>query len=95
MSDLTKRLRGIYEIPVNDGAGPLDGKNSFTRTFDNMPPICIEAADRIEALEECLLEFIAEHDNAALDQPGAKTLILHWARNNDMISKARALLEEK
>lgn len=51
MNDLVNRLRGIYTIPVNDGAGPLDGKNTFTRTFDNLPPIMGEAADAIERLQ--------------------------------------------
>lgn len=27
MENLIKRLRGIYEIPVNDGAGPLNGED--------------------------------------------------------------------
>ena len=45
---LTDRLRGIYTIPVNDGAGLLDGKHTFTRTFPTVP-IQVEAAERIEA----------------------------------------------
>lgn len=44
-----QRLRGIYAIPVNDGAGLLDGRDTFTRTFE-MPPICGEAADLIEKM---------------------------------------------
>lgn len=57
MNDLVNRLRGIYTIPVNDGAGPLDGKDTFTRTFDNLPPIMGEAANRIEALEALLRQL--------------------------------------
>jgi len=49
-ADLVKRLRGEYEIPVNDGAGPLDGKDTFTRTFP-VPPIHTEAANAIEELQ--------------------------------------------
>lgn len=46
---LTDRLRGIYTIPVNDGGGLLDGKDTFTNTFP-VPPINIEAAEEIERL---------------------------------------------
>lgn len=49
-STLVDRLRGIYNIPVNDGAGPLDGKDTYTREFGTTP-IQSEAADRIEQLE--------------------------------------------
>ena len=87
MSDLTKRLRGIYEIPVNDGAGPLDGKNTFTRTFDNMPPICIEAADRIDALEECLRELVADITDSEHSP--------HDWSEQVVVKQARALLGEK
>jgi hypothetical protein len=47
--ELVNRLRGIYTIPVNDGAGLLDGKDTFTREFKT-PPIQKEAADTIERL---------------------------------------------
>lgn len=63
MSDLTNRLRGIYTIPVNDGAGPLDGKTTVTRTFDNLPPIMGEAADRIEALEREIAAMTEAYEN--------------------------------
>lgn len=55
-TDLVNRLRGIYTIPVNDGAGPLNGKDTVTRTFGNLPPIMGEAADAIETLEARLSE---------------------------------------
>jgi hypothetical protein len=42
------RLRGTYSIPVNDGAGPLNGSTTFVRTF-SAPPIQAAAADLIEA----------------------------------------------
>jgi hypothetical protein len=35
---LINRLRGIYTIPVNDGAGPLNGSDTFSRKFDGVPP---------------------------------------------------------
>lgn len=50
MSDIVERLRGIYTVPVDDGGGLLDGKDTFTRTFDGLPPIWGEAADEIERL---------------------------------------------
>ena len=46
---LVDRLRGIYTIPVNDGAGLLHGKDTYTQTFE-VPPINLEAADEIERL---------------------------------------------
>lgn len=46
---LVDRLRGVYSVPVNDGAGPLDGKDTFTREFKT-PPIQHEAALEIECL---------------------------------------------
>lgn len=49
--DLVDRLRGIYTVAVNDGAGPLLGKDTFTRVNDGfIPPIQKEAADEIERL---------------------------------------------
>lgn len=47
---LIERLRGTYRIPVNDGAGPLNGSNEFVRFF-KPTPIMVEAADRIAELE--------------------------------------------
>ena len=41
-------------MQVDDGAGPLNGSNTFTTTFDNLPPINEEAAKRIEELEDQL-----------------------------------------
>jgi len=55
LSDLVNRLRGIYTIPVDDGAGLLDGKPTFTRRFE-VSPISSEAADVVEALVETLRE---------------------------------------
>lgn len=48
--DLINRLRGIYVTKVDDGAGLLNGKDTFTREFP-VPPICKEAAIFIEAQE--------------------------------------------
>lgn len=46
-STLVNRLRGIYTIPVDDGAGPLNGSDTFT----GLPAINEEAAREIERLQ--------------------------------------------
>jgi hypothetical protein len=51
--DLVDRLRGQYHLPVNDGAGPLNGSMTFSREFPT-PPIQKEAAAVIEGLREVL-----------------------------------------
>ena len=60
--DLVRRLRGEYRIPVNDGHGPLNGRNTYVRQFSeaerlglhaacyDVPPIYTEAAEAIEEL---------------------------------------------
>lgn len=51
---LVDRLRGIYVLPVNDGLGLLDGKDTFTRDFSkehNSPLEWIVAANLIERLD--------------------------------------------
>ena len=53
-TSLVNRLRGIYTVPVDDGAGLLNGSDTFTRKFDGLPPINEEAAKRIEQLESDL-----------------------------------------
>ena len=58
---LIDRLRGIYTIRVNDGAGPLNGKDTFTREFDNLPPINKHAA--------CALEKLASHIYETKESP--------------------------
>lgn len=64
--DLVNRLRGIYIIPVNDGAGLLDGKDTYTRTF-HAPQLQHDAANEIERLYarivelEAVLQDIADH----------------------------------
>lgn len=51
--DLVDRLRGKYVLPVNDGAGLLNGKDTLTRQFET-PPIHHEAAAEIERLRKVL-----------------------------------------
>ena len=61
---IVNRLRGIYTIPVDDGAGLLNGKDTFTRDFDasTLPPINAEAANEIERQRRivCLYWHIAD-----------------------------------
>ena len=65
---LIERLRGLIRIPVNDGAGLLDGKDFFERSFPTSN-LAREAADRIEALEKALREAIrALRWNDAVDE---------------------------
>lgn len=47
--DIVERLRGKVRVPVNDGAGLLDGKDFFERTFPTSKA-AMEAADEIESL---------------------------------------------
>lgn len=54
-SQLSNRLRGVYQIPVDDGAGPLEGETHFTRHFETSP-IMKAAADRIDLLEALLID---------------------------------------
>lgn len=56
MSDIVKRLRGIYRIPVNDGGGLLNGSDTFERRFEPTP-IMVEAAAEIEALRARVAEL--------------------------------------
>jgi hypothetical protein len=53
---LQDRLRGIYTLAVNDGAGLLNGKDTFTRKFPT-PPIQKEAADALDRLEARIAEL--------------------------------------
>lgn len=60
---LLDRLRGVYTIPVNDGAGPLNGSMTFTRKFPTLP-LNLEAATEIERLRALL----ATHDHLHNEQ---------------------------
>ena len=70
--DLVDRLRGQYHLPVNDGAGPLNGSMTFSREFPT-PPIQKEAADEIERLRRVLLNIIElDHHNHGPESRAAK-----------------------
>ena len=58
---LVDRLRGIYTIPVNDGGGLLNGKDTYTNTF-TVPRINHEAAEEIERLRKGLEDIIHHHE---------------------------------
>jgi hypothetical protein len=87
MSDLVDRLRGKYVIPVRDGAGPLNGKDTFTRQFDT-PPIHHEAAARIEALENALRNMTANFRTSLLLVRDHETRALGL----DLVAEATVLL---
>lgn len=59
MADIVERLRGKYRLPLSDGAGPLNGSDTFERTFP-VSPIQKEAADEIERLRADALRELAE-----------------------------------
>ena len=48
--DIVRRLRGVIVIPVNDGAGLLDGKDTFTRDFGYQGLLQENAAALIEQM---------------------------------------------
>ncbi len=52
---ICNRLRGQYNIPVNDGAGPLNGSMVFSRSFQTTP-IQNAAADLIDQLQATVAE---------------------------------------
>lgn len=62
---LVERLRGVYTIPINDGAGRLNGSYEMTRTFET-PPIQHEAAAEIERLRTGIKSFLYGDYNGPL-----------------------------
>jgi hypothetical protein len=60
---LIERLRGLIRVPVNDGAGLLDGKDFFERSFPTSN-LAREAAARIEQLEAALRKIALFADSA-------------------------------
>lgn len=66
---LVERLRGIFRVPVKDGAGLLDGKDFFERTFPSSQ-LARDAADEIERLKNDLEDAQIEIRN--LGNTGAR-----------------------
>ena len=58
--DIVERLRGKVRVPVNDGAGLLNGLDYFERTFPTSKA-AMEAADEIEKLREQLVQLRMDH----------------------------------
>lgn len=50
LEDLPNRLRGVITIPVNDGAGLLDGKDTFTRDYGYQGELQHRASLLIESI---------------------------------------------
>jgi hypothetical protein len=67
LSTLCDRLRGRYTLGVNDGAGPLNGSDTFTREFQT-PPIQREAAEAIEALLAAQTKSMSDKDDEFTDR---------------------------
>lgn len=76
--DLVDRLRGQYHLPVNDGAGPLNGSMTFSREFPT-PPIQKEAAAELERLSALWIAETRENERlrAALDRLGSSEAMTH------------------
>ena len=64
--DIIERLRGKIRVPVNDGAGLLDGKDFFERSFPTSK-VAMEAADEIERLRIVLQAMRGQIMNAKID----------------------------
>jgi len=77
---LVNRLRGIYTMQVNDGAGLLNGSDTFIRQFDGLPPINEEAANRIEKLEEALQAIVKHQEVIAASMASASVTHLIASR---------------
>jgi hypothetical protein len=62
--DIVERLRGKVRVPVNDGAGLLDGKDFFERTFPTSKA-AMEAAEEIDRLRAALknIEYASRKDS--------------------------------
>lgn len=60
-STICDRLRGQYNVPVSDGAGPLNGSTVFNRYFQTTP-IQNAAADLIEQLQVQIASLNAESE---------------------------------
>jgi len=58
-------------IPIRDGAGPLDGKTEFARSFP-VPPIAVNAADVISVL--ALFAYVSSEASAELHDFAAALL---------------------
>ena len=88
---LTERLRGLIRVPVNDGAGLLDGKDFFERSFPTSN-LAREAADRIEALDAALRGATYENDRLQASAGMAQ----YWREQYDLVrahmEKVRAAL---
>ena len=60
VAGLIDRLNGRYTIPVNDGAGLLNGKDTFSRTF-TVPSIQLEAAAALQRQAEENKRILTTH----------------------------------
>jgi hypothetical protein len=84
---LVDRLRGQYHLPVNDGAGPLNGSMTFSREFET-PPIQHEAADTIEQMRHLLLRWVNIAENGLY---GERTK--HPLKKHPIVAQTLAMLD--
>ena len=82
MSELTKRLR---ERIISESVRDFDTGELKMREAQD--PLAVEAADRIEALEECLRELVADITDSEHSP--------HDWSEQVVVKQARALLGEK
>jgi hypothetical protein len=78
---LVERLRGIVRVPVNDGAGLLDGKDFFERSFPTSN-LAHEAADLITQLR-------AERDAAAREASTLRQVVYDMTEGISAAAAAR------
>lgn len=105
--DLVDRLRGKYTVPINDGAGPLDGKTEMTRDFSAfIPPINLEAAAEIEFLRrwrteqltvtawwQTIDDYVRKHRDITLGD-SVSAFALRLLKEGDAARESIALLEK-
>ena len=99
-NDIIDRLRGIYRTPINDGAGPLNGKDYYERRFA-VGKLSHQAADEIESLRASLAEARADSERINwLDNGGLTAFVGYMACKagtdsfRDAIDEARKDQEE-
>lgn len=71
-----------------------DVSDGLRKAADALLSLSAQLAEKeaeCEGLRERLQDFIAEHDNACIEQKG-NTLTLLWSRNNDMVARAKAAI---
>lgn len=82
LDDLIQRLMGVYNIPINDGCGPIDGKDVFTRKFDNLPLINGEAVNWLSHLKSQVEMMYGEIEELWKIEESAKEFLSSFSSNS-------------